>query len=210
MMNVEWNGKRSGPRRQAGENGISFNSASGHTPVAARSWLRAPPAYRHDRRASCPEQSRRGRETRQARSTSSGQASPPPWPETLANGAQAVRTALAARPKPAAVGELCKNAEAAGQEVAREELVGYSVLPSDILRGSGILPDPGRSEPSACRSCRTASQRTRGPTHRAVFLSVARDWPRPDPADTLPQTGRESQVERGGKYISVPRHRRRP
>jgi hypothetical protein len=36
-----------------------------------------------------------------------------PWPKTLAEQAQAVRCALAARPKPATAGELCKQFKSA-------------------------------------------------------------------------------------------------
>jgi len=45
-----------------------------------------------------------------------------PWPKTLAEQAQAVRTALASRPRPATAGELCKQFKSAKAERVAESL----------------------------------------------------------------------------------------
>jgi hypothetical protein len=51
-----------------------------------------------------------------------------PWPKTLAEQAQAVRTALAARPKPATAGELCKQFRSAKTERVAELLATLAAL----------------------------------------------------------------------------------
>jgi hypothetical protein len=51
-----------------------------------------------------------------------------PWPKTLAEQAQAVRSALAARPKPATAGELCKQFKSAKAERVAELLATLAAL----------------------------------------------------------------------------------
>jgi hypothetical protein len=61
-----------------------------------------------------------------------------PWPKTLAEQAQAVRSALAARPKPATAGELCKQFKSAKAERVAELLATLAALGQARWAGSGL------------------------------------------------------------------------
>jgi len=51
-----------------------------------------------------------------------------PWPKTLAEQAQAVRSAIATRPKPTTAGELCKQFKSAKAERVAELLATLAAL----------------------------------------------------------------------------------
>jgi hypothetical protein len=68
-----------------------------------------------------------------------------PWPKTLAEQAQAVRSALAARPKPATAGELCKQFKSAKAERVAELLATLVALgQARPVGGERFVAQPSR------------------------------------------------------------------